>query len=120
MTIVYGFLLRPYWGIAKIGGTPSWTDICCGIGFGSFAVLFIIADVMGLKRWASIFAPAGRSTLTCYLVPYFYYAIEALAVLKLPESLLGGYVGIGKSLLYSLLIIGITWVFERVHWRLRI
>jgi len=120
VTIGYGFFLRPYWGIAKIGGTPSWTDICCGIGFSSFAILYLIVDLFKFKGWTGIFAPAGRSTLTTYLVPYFYYAILGLTVIYLPESLRAGYVGVVKSLLYSFLVIGITRLFEMSHIRLRI
>jgi len=116
----YGFMVRPFGGIAKLGGTPSWTDISVGVGLASFAVLFIIADIFNRTGWAKVFAPAGRSTLTAYLIPYFYYAIMSLLAIYLPEFLRGGMIGIIKSLLFSLLIIWITFLFEKAHLKLRI
>lgn len=120
ISLVFGFATRPLWGISKIRATPSWTGICAGITAISFGILIIIADNLGRTKWARIFGPAGRSTLTCYLVPYFYYPIMALIGIRLPEILRGGFVGIIKSLLFALLIIGITGILEKLKIRLRI
>jgi heparan-alpha-glucosaminide N-acetyltransferase len=120
VSIAFGLITRPEWGIAKIGGTPSWTTICAGIGFGSFGILYILADVFNIRKWASIIGPAGRSTLTCYLVPYFYYGFYALIGYSLPMVLRTGYVGIVKSLLFALLIVIITGGFEKLKIKLKI
>jgi predicted acyltransferase len=106
--IVFGFVTRPQWGISKIIATPSWTAICAGISTVSFAILYIIADRMKFTRWADIIAPAGNSTLTCYLIPYYAYAIFALASLQLPGMITSGIPGLIKSLLFSLIIVLIT------------
>jgi hypothetical protein len=94
--------------------------ICTGISLAAFGVLFIITDQYKKTRWAAILSPAGRSTLTCYLVPYFYYALLVIVGYYLPESLRTGYVGIIKSLLFALLIVSITGLLERVSIRLKI
>jgi hypothetical protein len=108
---IFGFLTRPLWGISKIMGTPSWTAVCAGISTVSFVILHIIADRLQLTKWANIIAPAGYSTLTCYLMPYYAYAIMSLAGLQLPGLLLAGIPGLIKTLVFSLLIILITgWV----------
>ena len=120
ISLVYGFALRPVWGISKIHATPSWTAICAGISFAVYALLYIIADVFILTRWAQIIAPAGRSTLTCYIVPYYVYAIMALTGFSLPLILTGGFIGILKSLIFSLLIIFITRGHEMLKIRLKI
>jgi predicted acyltransferase len=108
LLIVFGFLTRPLWGISKIQATPSWTAICAGISTACFVIMHIIADRMKITRWADIIAPAGNSTLTCYLIPYYAYALVALASLQLPGILLAGVAGLIKSILFSLLIILIT------------
>jgi predicted acyltransferase len=108
LLFVFGYGTRPLWGISKIQATPSWTAICAGITTVSFAILHIIADRMKITRWADIIAPAGNSTLTCYLIPYYAYAIIALVGLQLPVLVLAGIPGIIKSLVFSLLIILIT------------
>jgi hypothetical protein len=120
MSIAFGLLTRPEWGIAKIGGTPSWTTICAGIGFGSFGILYILADILNIRKWATILGPAGRSTLTCYLVPYFYYGLYSIIGYSLPIILRTGYVGIIKSLLFALLIVTITGGLEKLNIKLKI
>lgn len=118
--IIYGFVVRPFWGISKIRATPSWTAICAGISFGFYGMLYLIADIYQKTNWANIIGPAGRSTLTCYLVPYYYYPIMALIGIRLPMYLREGYIGIIKSLLFALLIILITGGLERLKIRLKI
>jgi predicted acyltransferase len=118
--IVFGILARPEWGIKKIGGTPSWSTICAGIGFASFGILYILADILNIRKWASIIGPAGRSTLTCYLVPYFYYGVYAIIGYSLPLFLRTGYIGIIKSLLFALLIVTITGGLEKLKIKLKI
>ncbi len=120
ISIAYGFMTRPEWGISKIRATPSWTAICAGISFISFALLYLISDFFHRTNWASFIGPAGRSTLTCYLVPYFYYAIMMLVGIFLPEFLKSGYIGILKSLGFAYLIIFITGLMEKIHIRLKI
>jgi len=118
--IVFGILTRPEWGIKKMGGTPSWSAICAGIGFASFGILYILADILNIRKWASIIGPAGRSTLTCYLVPYFYYGVYSLIGYSLPIFLRTGYIGIIKTLLFALLIVTITGGLEKVKIKLKI
>jgi heparan-alpha-glucosaminide N-acetyltransferase len=118
--ILYAYAIRPNWGISKIRATPSWTAICAGISFGFYGLLYLIADIYGKTNWAGIIAPAGRSTLTCYLVPYYYYPVLALIGIRLPMYLREGYIGIIKSLLFALLIILITRGLEKLNIRLKV
>jgi len=118
--ILFGFLTRPEWGISKIRATPSWTAICAGITTISFVIIHIIADRLNFSKWAEIIAPAGKSTLTCYLVPYIVYPIMALVSFHLPDVLTTGIVGLIKSLVFSLLIIWITGGLNRLGVNLKI
>jgi predicted acyltransferase len=118
--ITYAFAVRPFWGISKIRATPSWTAICTGISFGFYGLLYLVADIYQKTNWSRIIGPAGRSTLTCYLVPYYYYPIIFLIGIRLPMYLREGYIGIVKSLLFALLIILITGGLERLKIRLKI
>jgi len=120
VSIAFGLVTRPEWGIAKMGGTPSWTTICAGIGFGSFGILYILADIMNIRKWATVLGPAGRATLTCYLVPYFYYGFYSIIGFSLPIFLRTGYIGIVKSLLFALLIVIITGGLEKLKIKLKI
>ncbi len=120
LLLLFGYLTRPAWGISKILATPSWTAICAGITAILFAILYLVADKLGLTRWAGVIEPAGYSTLTCYLVPYYVYAIAAIWAIKLPEALTTGGLGILKSVIFSILIIQLTGLLGRIKIRLKI
>lgn len=120
LLITFGFATRPEWGISKIRATPSWTSICAGISILAFVLLHFIADVKGRTKWAGLIAPAGSSTLTCYLMPYFAYAFVALLGWSLPEVLTEGVVGLLKSMLFALLVIQFTGLLNRVQIGLKI
>ena len=117
---LFGFLTRPEWGISKIMATPSWTAICAGISALSFGFLYLLADRWKLTGWARIIEPAGTSTLTCYLVPYFAYPLWGFTGWELPDPLTGGAAGILKSILFALLIVQLTGLLGRLKIRLKI
>ena len=83
-------------------------------------VLYGVSDLLNKTSWANFIKPAGRSTLTCYLVPYFYYPVIALAGVSLPDELKTGAIGIVKSLAFAYLMIYITGVMERLNIRLKV
>ncbi len=120
LMIVYGFSVRPEWGISKIMATPSWTSICAGICFAFFALVYVIADMLKSTCWAAVIMPAGRSTLTCYLLPGLVYPFIWPLQQQLPEVFLTGLVGLAKSLIFALLIILLTGLLEKINIRLRI
>jgi predicted acyltransferase len=118
--MLFGFITRPEWGISKIRATPSWTAICAGISTISFVIIYIMSDRLKFSKWADIIAPAGKSTLTCYLVPYIVYPLLALVSFHLPDILTTGIIGLVKSLVFSLLIIWITGGLNRLGVNLKI
>lgn len=121
LLFAFGFGTRPLWGISKIRATPSWTMICSAISILAFCVLIVMVDKKGKASWFSLIKPAGTSTLTCYLLPYFYYSIFiSLIAIRLPEALRTGVAGIIKSLLFALLIVFVTGWLERKKLRLKI
>ena len=120
LLLIFGFLSRPAWGISKILATPSWTTICAGITALGFVLMYLLADKAGWFRWARIIEPAGSSTLTCYLLPYYVYAFRSLSGFSLPESLTTGGIGILKSILLALLIIQLTGLLGRIGIKLKI
>ena len=120
LLMLFGFMTRPQWGISKILATPSWTSICAGISTLAFAAMYVLTDRLNIYRWANVIEPAGSRTLTCYLVPYYVYALAALSGLSLPGSLTSGGIGIVKSVVFSFLIIQVTGLLGRLNVRLKI
>jgi heparan-alpha-glucosaminide N-acetyltransferase len=118
--LIIGFALRPFWGISKIMATPAWLGICTGISFLVYLMLFWLTDLRGKKDWFTILKPAGIATLTCYLIPYLWYPIVKIVGLSLPVILLTGWIGIIKSLLFSLLIIYLAGALIKAGMRLKV
>jgi heparan-alpha-glucosaminide N-acetyltransferase len=120
LSLVYGLGARPFWGISKIRATPAWVGICTGIGFVTYAFFYWLVDLKHFKKWASLLQPAGNATLTCYLVPYVWYAVITIAGISLPLFLRTGMIGLIKSLLFSFLVILVTGKLGRSGVRLKI
>jgi heparan-alpha-glucosaminide N-acetyltransferase len=113
LTIAFAFLLagyitHKYWIISKIWATPPWLFVCSSITIFLFLITLFVADVLKKDTLFSFIKPAGTNTLTCYLLPYFFYAIFYVWFpLELPEWMIDGVVGLGKSFLFALIV---TWI----------
>jgi heparan-alpha-glucosaminide N-acetyltransferase len=118
--VVLGFLLRHHFIISKILATPPWIFLCSGIAVFMFVAFYVLVDLKGKENWFTIIKAGGTSTLTCYLIPYFWYSIGAIYHLQLPSWLKTGGIGIVKSLLFAVGIIVITRYLEKFKIKLKI
>jgi len=114
-----GIISRQFWILAKLGATPTWIFFVTGISIGTFAILSWLAEI-GKAKWFDVIKPAGTATLTCYLVPYVWYAFADISGYVLPDWFTHGFMGIIKCLLFAFAIIGITYLLGRVHIKLKI
>ena len=119
-SLFLGVFLRKYFIISKIGGTPTWILISMSTALFLFVILHWLVDVRKNIDWYKPIQVAGTATLTCYLVPYVYYSIRTLSGFQLPSLLTTGIVGLAKSVIYSLIIITISWALTRTKIRLKI
>jgi len=119
LLLIAGFALRHFFIISKIQATPTWVFLCNAIAFGFFALIYFAVDLKGKGNWFKIIKPAGTSTLTCYLIPYVYYSVATFAF-TLPLFLKTGVVGLLKSFVYAMIIIGITALLGKAKIKLKI
>jgi predicted acyltransferase len=122
LSLAIGFILRNWFLISKIQATPSWGMICSGISFFVFAVIFWLADMKGMTRWAAFVRPAGRHSLTTYLAPdILYHAIwmSAVPVLIYKQSSEPLIVIIG-SIAWALLMAGLTALLAKINIKLKL
>ena len=119
LLVIAGFLLRNFFIISKIQATPTWVFLCNGIAFGFLAIIYFIVELKGKASWFDLIKPAGTSTLTCYLIPYVYYSVATFAF-TLPLFLKTGAVGLLKSFVYAMIIIGITALLGKLKIKLKI
>jgi predicted acyltransferase len=117
-----GFVLRNWFIISKIKGTPSWAMICNGISILVFALLYYIIDVLGKTKWSAIFKPAGQNSLTTYLAPdVLYYLIWSVSfpILFYKQSEFPIVVVFG-SLVWAAAMIGFAALLSKVGIRLKL
>lgn len=120
--LISGFILRNWFIISKIKATPSWGMICCGISFIVFIIIFWITDVKGKKSWATFLRPAGENSLTTYLAPdilYYLIWMSGLPILIYKQSS-EPLIVVAGSLVWALLMVGLTALLGRFNIRLRI
>lgn len=122
LTILSGFILRNWFIISKIQATPSWGLICNGISLLLFAILYYIIDVRKLRSWSAFIKPAGENSLTTYLAPdIIYYLIWSTGIPILFYKQSGTpLIVIAGSLIWSLLMVGLTTVLVRLNIRLKL
>lgn len=122
LSLAIGFILRNWFIISKIMATPSWGMICSGISFLVFAVIYWLADIRGMTRWAVFVRPAGKHSLTTYLAPdILYHAIWMSSVpLLIYKQSSEPLVAIFGSILWALLMAGLTALLARVNIRLKL
>lgn len=120
LLVIAGFMLRNFFIISKILATPPWILICSGISVFLYVGFYYAVELKGREHWFNLIKAGGTSTLTCYLIPYFFYDLVAIYNLSLPGWVKSGFIGIIKSLLFALFIIWITSILGKMKIRLKI
>ncbi|KAF2509248.1 DUF5009 domain-containing protein [Flavobacterium zhairuonense] len=99
-------LLRPYYGISKIKGTPSWTMFSATICTVLFYFLYWLMEVKKQTKWSEFFMPAAANPLLIYILPgVIYYFCKVLDLHIIPEYFLVGVPGIIWSLIFSTIML---------------
>lgn len=122
LVLISGFVLRNWFIISKIKGTPSWAMICNGISILVFMFLYFMIDVLGRKKWAAIFKPAGQNSLTTYLAPDILYHLiwmVSIPVLFYKHSELQWVVVLG-SVVWAFAMIGFAALLSKIGIRLKL
>jgi heparan-alpha-glucosaminide N-acetyltransferase len=115
-----GWLAVPL-GISKIRATPAWTLWNTGSAVLVFALLYWICDRWQKTRWAALVRPAGANTLLTYLLPdVCYLLLGALGVTWLGTHFTFGWMGVVKSAVFTLAILGIGWSLTKARVRLQL
>jgi len=121
-SILAGFIIRNWIIISKIQATPSWGLICNGISMILFVILYYIIDIKKISSWSKFMKPAGQNSLTTYLAPDIVYhliwmtSVPLLIYKQSSEPL----IVIAGSIIWSLLMVGLTALLVRIGIRLKL
>jgi heparan-alpha-glucosaminide N-acetyltransferase len=118
--IALSVITRPYWGLAKLGATPSWLYLCSAFTILAFIAIYWVADVSKKAKWFDLIKPAGTATILCYLVPYLVYGIRNFLHISLPEVLRTGGVGLVKTFLFAMLCVAVTGLLIRIGVKMKL
>lgn len=112
--IVTGLLLRPYYGISKIKGTPSWTMFSAAICTVLFYFLYWLMEIKKQTKWSDFFMPAAANPLLIYILPgIIYYFNLAFNIQIIPDYFREGLPGIIWCLLFSTIMLFVMKIFNR-------
>ncbi len=122
ISLCFGFILREWFILSKIHGTPSWAMVCNGISMIVFVLLFAAVDVFGHNRSAGLFSIAGKNSLTTYLAPdIIYYLCWGFGIpLFFYKQDHNAWLAIDGSLVWAAAMIGFTHLLTRIHIRLKL
>ncbi|MFI2741136.1 DUF5009 domain-containing protein [Zhouia sp. PK063] len=122
IVLILGFILRIWFIISKIQGTPSWAMLCNGISILVFCLLFFIIDQKLINKWTFIFKPAGQNSLTTYLAPdVIYYLIWSfgLPILFYKQDH-SAILAIFGALIWAAVMIGFAALLSKIHIKLKL
>ncbi len=122
VVLAAGYVLRNWFIISKIKGTPSWGMVCNGISILVFMTLYLVIDVWGLRKWATVFTPAGQNSLTTYLAPdVLYHLIWMFSIpvffYKHAET---QWMVVGGSVIWAFAMIGFAALLAKIGIRLKL
>ncbi|MGE9313269.1 acyltransferase family protein [Niabella sp. CJ426] len=122
LSLVGGFILRNWFIISKIQGTPSWAMLCNGISILLFALVYYCTDILNKTKWAALFNIAGRNSLTTYLAPdLIYFACWGWGIplffYKQSENMT---LAIGGSICWTVLMVLLAHVLSKIYIKLKL
>ena len=111
---VAGYLLRPYYEVSKIRGTPSWVLYSAGICTAVFYFLYWLMEVKKQTKWSNFFMPAAANPLLIYILPgIIYYFNLAFNIHIIPDYFREGVPGIIWSLVFSTIMLFVMRIFNK-------
>jgi heparan-alpha-glucosaminide N-acetyltransferase len=118
----FGFILRNWFIISKIYGTPSWSMICNGISIFVLGIIYYVVDVKRRKVGSKLFEETGKNSLTTYLAPdvvYFIcwgFSLPVFFYKQVDNQMLA----VGGSLIWAYAMLWFSLLLTKLHIRLKL
>jgi heparan-alpha-glucosaminide N-acetyltransferase len=118
--LIAGAICMPL-GISKIRATPTWSLWSIGASMLIFTLLYWVCDVKGKTGWAFLVKSAGSNTLLTYLLPDLWdFCFGAAGITILYRYFNLGWQGVMKTVLFTLVILGLSSLLTRARLRLQL
>ena len=109
-----GTIAHKWWIVSKNLGTLPWCLYVSAISVALYSLLRSL-ERKGLTSWSRPLAPAGKATLTVYMLPYLLYSFWVTV-----PGWMSGWVGVAKCALFSALCITLAWGLGKSGIKLKI
>jgi len=121
LLIVAGIFLSKSYFTGSIFNNPAWAMISCGATAILFSIIFWLDEVMKLMNPAIMIKPAGEYFFTIYILQFLLFNLVWLSGIEVFFFLKPGalFLNIAGSLVWTLLVIGISSLLIRFNIRLR-
>lgn len=120
VSLCLGFVAHNFWIISKIQATPTWYFFCMAIFLPLLAVFMYLCDTKDNVNVKGLLRPAATATLTCYLIPYFWYPLRGCINIYLPDTFYSGVLGLLNSLVYVLIVLAVVGLLNKVGIKLKL
>jgi len=118
---IAGLLLSPVYGISKIYATPAWglfSSAYCG---WLFCFFYWLVDMKNKIAWAKFLEPAGKNPLLAYILPDIYYSLAVFFGFTFIGKFFGsGIIGFLRSIIFALIMVELTSLFNKLKIRLHL
>lgn len=115
---VLGLAAHQGWIVSKNLGTLPWCLYVSAIGVALYTLLRVL-ERKGWTGWFKPLQPAGTATLTVYMIPYLFIVGWILLEPSIPAWLCG-WVGVGKSALYTVAVLCVAWILTKSGIKLKV
>lgn len=116
-----GYLLRPYYEVSKIRGTPSWSLYSAGFCIIGYYLMYLLTEYKKITAWSKFIMPAASNSLLIYIIPgIILYADKLLGIDILPASWSNGMAGILWCLTFTVLMLFVVKLLNKMHISLRL
>jgi predicted acyltransferase len=116
-----GYLLRPYYEVSKIRGTPSWSLYSAGFCIIGYYLMYLLTEYKKITAWSKFIMPAAANSLLIYIIPgIIFYIDKLLGIEILPASWGSGMAGILWCLTFTVLMLFVVKILNKMHISLRL
>ena len=115
-----GIISHNFFIINKINGTLTWVLFSLSSSLFLYTFIHWLVETKNKLNWYLPIQVAGSATLTCYLIPYFFYSFLKIIDIKLPLFFLTGINGLIKSLMFSFLVIFTCWTLSKIKIQIKV
>ena len=121
VTLVLSFACWQISPISKIWATPTWGLFSAAACIVSFLIIHVVIEKGKIVQWTKLFEPSANNALLIYILPSILFAILSMVSLpSRPSFFSAGLLGVGWTLMFTIVIMYIASILDKQRFRLKL